>query len=60
MLGLFKKRLKPIWQFHKPNGLIWRALFLEPHYLIGEFSRTRCTQSLFLSARYGNREAHLG
>ncbi|MCS7212182.1 MAG: DUF4905 domain-containing protein [Chloroherpetonaceae bacterium] len=37
MLGLFKKRLKPIWQFHKPNGLIWRALFLDPHYLIGEF-----------------------
>lgn len=47
MLGLFKKRLKPLWQFHKPNGLIWRALFLEPSYLIGEFRERNARHTSF-------------
>lgn len=55
MLGLFKKRLKPTWQFTKPNGWIWRALFIGDEYLIGEFRQSgeRKASFFLLNAQTG-------
>lgn len=55
MLGLFKKRLKPLWQFTKPNGWIWRALFVGDDYLIGEFRQSGARKASFflLNAQTG-------
>jgi len=47
MLGLFKKRLKPLWQFSKPNGWIWRALFVGDEYLLCEFRQSNQRKASF-------------
>ncbi|RFM25358.1 MAG: DUF4905 domain-containing protein [Candidatus Thermochlorobacter aerophilum] len=49
MFGLLRKRLKPLWQFGKPHGWIWRALFVGDDYLLCEFRQsTQRKASFFL------------